>query len=104
MVNFYWTNIILVAESAKDTVLEKLDPERRAAIVLALVGLALLGVLLVVITMLAGRWARHNRPLRSTRLGNGTQTSSHQGHDLENGNVRRDETIASDPGSEDTKA
>lgn len=57
---------ILVAE-AEQAVIEKLDPERRAAVILALIGLALLGVLLVVLVMLGGRWARRGVKLRPDR-------------------------------------
>jgi hypothetical protein len=43
---------------AERSLLEQLDPSRRAAVVMALIGLCLLGVLMVVLTMLAGRWVR----------------------------------------------
>lgn len=46
------------------TLLEQLDPQRRAAVILALIGLCLLGVTMVVLTMLGGRWVRGLR-LRS---------------------------------------
>lgn len=38
--------------------LEQLDPPERAAVLMALLGLVLLGITLVVCTMLAGRWIR----------------------------------------------
>lgn len=51
------------------SVLEQLDPPRRAAVVLALIGLCLLGVTMVVLTMLGAHWARGQRlrPLREPR-------------------------------------
>lgn len=59
---------LLLAQEQSQTVLEKLDPQRRVAVVFALVALGLLGVLLVILTMLASRWARQDRPGRSERL------------------------------------
>jgi hypothetical protein len=44
--------------AAEQALLEQLEPPRRAAVVLILIGLCLLGVLMVVLTMLAGRWVR----------------------------------------------
>lgn len=104
MVNLLWAGVLLLAETSDDTVLEKLDPERRAAVVLALVGLGLLGVFLVVVTMLAGRWARHDRPRRGARLeipGSSTGAGPRQ---LPDADVRRGETLLPDEGSEETKA
>ncbi len=104
MVKLLSTGGLLVAEASQDTVLEKLDPERRAAVVMALVGLGLLGVLLVVVTMLAGRWARQERPSRSTRLCNLTTGSDRYDTRLPGADIRRGETVVGDDGSEETKA
>lgn len=64
-----WATLALttLAASDKQTLLERLDPERRVAVVLALIGLALLGVLLVTLILLAGRWVRHPAPRRPRR-------------------------------------
>ncbi|TWT88586.1 hypothetical protein Mal64_20700 [Pseudobythopirellula maris] len=40
------------------TVLERLDPPTRAAVLMAVIGLVLLGLALVVLTMIGGRWLR----------------------------------------------
>lgn len=56
----------VLAQAEPQTVLEQLDPERRVAVVMALVGLGLLAALLVAIVMLGGRWARQTRPRRQT--------------------------------------
>lgn len=48
---------------ATETLLERLDPQRRAAVILALMALCLLGVTMVVLTMLGARWVRR-QPLR----------------------------------------
>jgi hypothetical protein len=49
--------IVLLAQQA-EPVLERLDPPRRAAIIMALLGLVLTGLLLVTIAMLGGHWVR----------------------------------------------
>ena len=53
-----------LTQEPTQTVLQKLDPDRRAAVILALIGLGILGALLVCLTMLAGRWARQGRRRR----------------------------------------
>jgi hypothetical protein len=45
------------AESA-EPLLERLDPPRRAAVLMAILGLVLLGLLIVTCVMIAGRWTR----------------------------------------------
>lgn len=67
MVNLTDRPILVATDEASQTLLERLAPEQRAAVILALVGLCLLGVLLAVVTLLAGRWARLERPPRPTR-------------------------------------
>jgi len=65
MVNWSAQLWLLAVDAPSKTVLEQLDPQRRVAVVLALLGLGLLGALLVTLIMLAGRWARHDyRPRR----------------------------------------
>jgi hypothetical protein len=49
---------ILLAEQSAKPVLERLDPPRRAAVVMALLGLVMTGLLLVVCAMLGGHWVR----------------------------------------------
>jgi hypothetical protein len=50
--------ILLIAQQSAEPVLERLDPPRRAAVVMALLALVLTGVLLVTIAMLGGHWVR----------------------------------------------
>lgn len=49
--------LILAQEEVKP-VLERIDPPRRAAIIMALLGLTLVGLFLIVLAMVGGRWAR----------------------------------------------
>lgn len=61
---------LLAAAQATQPVLERLDPQRRTAVVMAIIGLVVIGLILVTCTMLGGRWVRRiarQRP-RPTRL------------------------------------
>jgi len=100
---------LLLAQEQSQTILEKLEPERRVAVVLALVALGLLGVLLVIITMLASRWARHDRPGRTERLsgklpdtGQNSSSADSQTPDAAPAESRGD-TIADRPNSDETQ-
>jgi hypothetical protein len=61
---------ILAANAVNGPVLERLDPPRRAAVVMALLALVLTGLMLVMCAMLGGHWvrrlARHQPGTRST--------------------------------------
>ena len=50
--------IMLLAQKSTEPVLEQLDPPRRAAVIMALLGLVLTGLLLVTIAMLGAHWVR----------------------------------------------
>jgi hypothetical protein len=52
-----WTDAVMAA-SATAPVLERLDPPRRAAVVMALLGLVLTGLVLVTCVMLGAHWVR----------------------------------------------
>jgi hypothetical protein len=49
---------VQLAEHSTDAVLEKLDPPRRAAVLMALLGLVLLGLVLVACAMIGAHWVR----------------------------------------------
>src|SRR5690349_8730628 len=49
---------LLLAATAAEPVLERIDPPRRAAIIMALLGLTLVGLFLIVLAMIGGHWAR----------------------------------------------
>jgi len=74
MVNLPLTSLILLpgrwlplAEAAADTsVLERLDPPRRAQVIMVLLGLVLLGVLLMALVWLGGRYVRRIAAARPT--------------------------------------
>ena len=65
--NLTW--FILAQEEIKP-VLERIDPPRRAAIIMALLGLTLVGLFLIILAMVGGHWARRlarQRPIASAR-------------------------------------
>ena len=89
---------LLSATGAVEPVLERLDPPRRAAVVMALLALTLIGLFLIVFAMLGGNWARR---LARHRPGAGGKRPSGRKGD----NVRlRDslQPIAPDAKSDDT--
>jgi hypothetical protein len=50
--------ILLAEVKAIEPVLERLDPPRRAAVVMALLALTLIGLFLIVFAMVGGHWVR----------------------------------------------
>jgi hypothetical protein len=85
MVSGQFAPAILVAalESAgsAEPLIERLDPPRRAAVLMAILGLVLLGLALVACVMIGGRWLR-----RVARQQHGrTQNTSH----IENRRLRK---------------
>jgi hypothetical protein len=57
LANLNLSSLILAQEAVKP-VLERIDPPRRAALIMALLGLTLVGLFLVVLAMVGGHWAR----------------------------------------------
>jgi hypothetical protein len=59
---------LLQVQQGAEPLLERLDPPRRAAVLMALLGLVLTGVVLVACVMIGGRWVRRlaGRGVRST--------------------------------------
>lgn len=49
---------LIVAAQASEPVLERLDPPRRAAVVMALLALTLIGLFFIVLIMVGGHWVR----------------------------------------------
>ena len=57
-VGMAWIGYFLAAASPTDPVLEQLDPPRRAAVVMALLALVLIGLFLVTFVMVGAHWVR----------------------------------------------
>lgn len=65
--------ISLAAAARAEPLIERLDPPRRAAVLMAILGLVLLGLALVACVMIGGRWMRR---VARHRLGH-TRNTSH---------------------------
>jgi hypothetical protein len=50
--------ILFAVQQAGDAVIERLDPPRRAAVIMALLGLTLVGLFLIAFVMVGGHWVR----------------------------------------------
>jgi hypothetical protein len=50
---------LLAIKESSEPLIERLDPPRRAAVVMAILGLVLTGLVLVTGVMIGGRWVRH---------------------------------------------
>lgn len=50
---------LMAVEPTAESVIEQLDPPRRAAVLMALLAFILLGIVLVACVMIGARWVRH---------------------------------------------
>lgn len=50
--------LLIAAQQSSEPVLERLDPPRRAAVIMALLGLTLIGLFLITFVMIGGHWVR----------------------------------------------
>ena len=71
---------ILAEQKLAEPLLERLDPPRRAAVVMALLAITIVGVFLVAFVILGGNWAR--------RLARRRHGPSHQNKNIENERLR----------------
>jgi hypothetical protein len=70
----------LFASQASKPVLERLDPPRRAAVVMALLALVLTGLFLVACIMLGGHWVRRlARHKPGSRAANSSHSAGNRG-------------------------
>lgn len=103
-------DMLLAAESASSAVLERLDPPRRAAVVMALLALVLTGLVLVTSVMLGAHWVR-----RLARHRPGCQHAAESRSPAESGRLRKSlhrvlpqastsDTVHLDSGTSDTVA
>jgi hypothetical protein len=101
---------LLLAAQPAEPVLERLDAPKRAFVIMAIIFIAVIGLLLVMCTMLGARWVRgiaRQRP-RPTRHESGTR-SSRAMNDLDahtdstSPRAGPDETIHIDRQMDDTK-
>jgi len=100
---------LLLAEKAVEPVLERLDPPRRAIVVMALLGLVLTGLLLVTFAMLGGHWVRRLARQRPAGRDGGAAGGAARNRALRESleamlpQENTGETVHFDIGSKDTK-
>jgi len=104
-----WTGFshLLLAQQTAEPLLERLDPPRRAAVVMALLALVLTGMLLVAIVVLGANWARrqarHRPSARRSSVHLAAGSSAQMRETLQNilPDARTDDTVQINRG--DTK-
>lgn len=63
---------LILAQKEVDPVLQRIDPPRRAAVIMALLALTLIGLFLIIFIMVGGHWVRRlarHRPGRRGKRG-----------------------------------
>jgi hypothetical protein len=101
--------MLIAAQRATGPVLERLDPPRRAAVVMALLALTLIGVFLITFVMIGGHWVRRlarHRPGQHRRSSNETSSNRALNESLQSffPEMKTDDTVLLDTPSKDTKA
>ncbi|MGB7950038.1 MAG: hypothetical protein WCH75_20320 [Candidatus Binatia bacterium] len=100
---------ILFAQKAAEPVLERIDPPRRAAVIMALLAITLIGLFLIIFVMVGGHWVRRlarHRPGQRGKLGRDSSSNDAQlRKSLESilPEVKTDDTIQFGKSSPDTK-
>lgn len=99
--------VFFAAQQVGDAVIERLDPPRRAAVVMALLGLTLVGLFLITFVMVGGHWVRklaRHRPGRR-RFTKSEMTEGRLREALQNilPEVKSNDTVLLDSSSKDTK-
>ena len=99
--------MLLAARQAGDAVFERLDPPRRAAVIMALLGLTLVGLFLITFVMVGGHWVRRlarHRPGRR-QIGAKAPAESRLREALQNilPEMKSSDTMMLDSSSKDTK-
>jgi len=101
---------LIFAQEAVKPVLERIDPPRRAAIIMALLGLTLVGLFLIVLAMVGGHWARRLARQRPGKYSSRGDTSFSAEDSLRQSlasilpEPKTDDTIQYGKGSPDTRA
>jgi hypothetical protein len=99
--------VLFAAEHNTVPVLEQLDGPRRAAVIMALLGLTLVGLFLIVFVMVGGHWVRklaRQRPGQQRR-GQGKVAEVRLQEALQNilPNMKSSDTVLLDASSKETK-
>jgi hypothetical protein len=99
--------LLFAAQKAGDVAFDRLDAPTRAAVVMALLGLTLVGLFLITFVMVGGHWVRklaRHRPGRQ-RFGKSAETESQLREALKNilPEMKSSDTVLLDSSSKDTK-
>jgi hypothetical protein len=100
----------LLAAEATRPVLERLDPPRRAAVVMALLALVLTGLLMVACAMLGAHWVRRMARHRPASSRNSVATDTRGNQRVRDAlqeilpMLKSDDTIQIDPSTKETRA
>jgi hypothetical protein len=99
--------ILFAVQQAGDAVIERLDPPRRAAVVMALLALTLVGLFLITFVMVGGHWvrrlARHRPGHRRYRKNLETEGGLREAFQGILPEVNLSDTVLLDTSSKDTK-
>lgn len=97
---------ILLAQESGQPLIQQLDPKRNVALMMALLGLVLIGITLVACVMIGGHWvrklARSSPPKKAFEARDNTKLREQLAIHLPEGDP--DETTLADPAMDDTKA
>lgn len=101
---------VLIAQQQTENVMERLDPPRRAAVVMALLGIVLTGLLLVLIVMLGAHWVRRMaryKPGRDRTSAGGAEVGKNRAlrESLKSigSEAKSNETVLFNPSSKETR-
>ncbi len=98
---------LIATQQAGDAVFERLDPPRRAAVVMALLGLTLVGLFLITFIMVGGHWARRlarHRPGQRLLNANGGRSGGTPTAPQETpASLKTDDTVLLERTSKETK-
>jgi hypothetical protein len=100
---------LLLAQKEVDPVLQRIDPPRRAAIIMALLALTLIGLFLIIFTMVGGHWVRRLARHRPGKRARGQRDASAQDAQLRASlesilpEAKTDDTVQFGKSSPDTK-
>jgi hypothetical protein len=101
---------VLMAQEPIEPVLERLDPPRRAAVIMALLALVLTGLLLVAFIMLGAKWVRRLARHKPGAGKSGARAAAAESQRLRESlqsvlpEVKTDDTVHFGRSSKDTRA
>jgi hypothetical protein len=101
--------MLLAAVNPPESILQRLDPPRRATVIMALLGLVITGIFLVALAMIGGHWARRLARSRRKPLTSSTDNENRRLRDalspiLAPNDAKTDDTAIINRKSDDTIA